>query len=92
MAMSGLPAGVEEGRMFTVLGIESSCDDTGGEFVCFFFVMGTFACNLEVGSSHDALMKSVSSINNHTSYICILSFSNCKSHLQPPYCDPTEQS
>jgi hypothetical protein len=28
-AKSGLPAGLAEGRLFTVLGIETSCDDTG---------------------------------------------------------------
>jgi len=30
-AKSGLPQKLKEGKLFTVLGIESSCDDTGGE-------------------------------------------------------------
>ena len=32
VAKSGLPTQIQEGNMFCVLGIESSCDDTGGEF------------------------------------------------------------
>ena len=31
VAKSGLPKNIREGKLFTVLGIESSCDDTGGE-------------------------------------------------------------
>lgn len=33
VAESGLPEKVREGEIFTVLGIESSCDDTGGEIM-----------------------------------------------------------
>jgi hypothetical protein len=34
VAKSGVPRQIEEGQLFTVLGIESSCDDTGGERSC----------------------------------------------------------
>ena len=33
VAKSGLPEKLQAGEFFTVLGIESSCDDTGGEFL-----------------------------------------------------------
>jgi hypothetical protein len=33
VARSGLPEKLKDGKLFTVLGIESSCDDTGGEFI-----------------------------------------------------------
>ena len=43
VAQSGLPANIEDGKLFTVLGIESSCDDTGGELCLFSGLMLLFS-------------------------------------------------